>query len=309
MRNVIMFLIAATLAFGQGTVILGNRTIVGTVNFCSDAGVNDTYTCNITPAPSAYVTGALYNFRANTANTGTATINFNSLGAVTIRKNKDQTLADNDIKAGQLVTVMYDGTDMQMQSQTGTASGGGGGITAGAGMVWPYYGGTRAWQRPSGSTLNLTKAWKWVAPYSATLTKVTLSIQAGSGTSCTGGTCGLIFGLYSADGNTLLGTARAVSGGSPNINAAGIVRINFLSSVSITGGQDYILVLSTDSSVLEIHTWDVAIHAVVANSDTSRWGNCANNSTGNGNAIAFASTCGAITATSDMGPPILAFVH
>jgi hypothetical protein len=63
---------------------------------------------------------------ANTANTGAATINFNSLGAKTIVKvagGITTTLADNDIRSGQWVEVVYDGTNMQMQSLLGHAYG------------------------------------------------------------------------------------------------------------------------------------------------------------------------------------------
>jgi hypothetical protein len=88
---------------------------------CQDAGVTDAYACNLSPVPTAYVTGNHYHFKANTANTGAATINFNALGAVTIKKpfggSITTDLNDNDIKAGQWVDLLYDGTNMQMTSQ------------------------------------------------------------------------------------------------------------------------------------------------------------------------------------------------
>lgn len=71
----------------------------------------------LVPAPTAYVTGMVVNFKAGTANTGNATLNVNGLGAVNILKNHDQTLDNNDIEVGQVVTVIYDGTSFQMQSQ------------------------------------------------------------------------------------------------------------------------------------------------------------------------------------------------
>jgi hypothetical protein len=90
--------------------------------FASDSGSTDTYAATLSPAPSAYVTGQAYRFKANTANTGACTINFNSLGAKTIKKAAGgitTDLADNDIRAGQWVDLIYDGTNMQMQSQLG----------------------------------------------------------------------------------------------------------------------------------------------------------------------------------------------
>lgn len=97
--------------------------------FAADAGASDTYTATLSPAITAYTTGVHYRFKANTANTGAATINFNSIGAKTIKKAAGgitTDLADNDIRAGQWVDLVYDGTNMQMQSTLGNAAAGGG---------------------------------------------------------------------------------------------------------------------------------------------------------------------------------------
>lgn len=106
----------------------GPHTSDSTYNYCADAGTNDTYACSMSPAITAYVTGGHYFFRANTANTGAATINFNSLGAVPIKKYTSTggaDLADADIRAGAIVEVIYDGTNMQLVNQLGNAGGGG----------------------------------------------------------------------------------------------------------------------------------------------------------------------------------------
>lgn len=98
---------------------------------CQDAGANDTYTCSFTVSPGAYATGVGYKFKANTANTGAATVNFNTLGAKTIKKvagGVTTDLADNDIRVGQWVELVYDGTNMQMLSPTGNTAGGAGSI-------------------------------------------------------------------------------------------------------------------------------------------------------------------------------------
>jgi len=92
--------------------------------FAADAGATDAYAITLSPAATAYVTGVDYWFKANTANTGAATLNVNSLGAKTIVKLQGAittTLADNDIRAGQWVHVVYDGTNMQMMSQLGNS--------------------------------------------------------------------------------------------------------------------------------------------------------------------------------------------
>lgn len=101
-------------------------TELATALYAADAGSNDTYAITLSPVPSAYadLTGLPISFKANTANTGAATLNVNSLGAKTIKKSHDQDLSDNDIEAGQIVTVVYDGTNFQMQSQLANATGG-----------------------------------------------------------------------------------------------------------------------------------------------------------------------------------------
>lgn len=83
--------------------------------YAADAGANDTYVITLSPVPAAYTTGMLVTFKANTINTGAATINVNSLGAKSITKNGTTALEDGDIKVGQVVTLRYDGTQFQMQ--------------------------------------------------------------------------------------------------------------------------------------------------------------------------------------------------
>lgn len=81
-----------------------------------DAGSTDAYAILASPGISAYYTGMVAVFKANTANTGAATLNVNSQGATAIKKLKDQDLETGDILAGQWVTVVYDGTNFQMLS-------------------------------------------------------------------------------------------------------------------------------------------------------------------------------------------------
>jgi len=123
MKTLILIAISAcTLLYAQNPVVRAMS--------CSDAGSTDTYACSMAVAPAAYVTGLHYWFSAATANTGAATINFNSLGAKTIKKaagGVTTDLADNDIRAGQWVDLVYDGTNMQMQSTLGNAASGGSG--------------------------------------------------------------------------------------------------------------------------------------------------------------------------------------
>jgi len=82
--------------------------------YAADAGASDTYVVTLSPIPAAYFNGMVVNFKANTVNTGAATLNVNSLGAKTIKKQYNVDLADGDIPAGGFVSVIYDGTNFQL---------------------------------------------------------------------------------------------------------------------------------------------------------------------------------------------------
>lgn len=116
----------------ENDALVGNNTdiAVGTGNkfvtqtglqhnaekYAADAGSNDTYVITLSPAPTSYTNGMVVYFKANTANTGAATINVNSLGAKTIVKYVNTTLADGDIAAGMFCTLIYDGTNFVLQN-------------------------------------------------------------------------------------------------------------------------------------------------------------------------------------------------
>ena len=85
--------------------------------FASSSAGNDSYVITLDPAPTAYETGREYEFKADVANTGAASLNVNGLGTKTIKKLGSLDLNDNDILAGQVVRCQYDGTYMQMVSQ------------------------------------------------------------------------------------------------------------------------------------------------------------------------------------------------
>lgn len=92
--------------------VAGTSLLAGAPNYAADAGSTDTYVATLAPVPTAYVTGRVYVLKAATANTGAATVNFNSLGAKTIVKATSTTLSDNDIIANMLCLLVYDGTNM-----------------------------------------------------------------------------------------------------------------------------------------------------------------------------------------------------
>lgn len=83
-------------------------------NVGTDAGSNDTYVISLSPAPGSYTTGMMIVFKANTVNTGAATINVNGLGAKTIVKRVSTALANGDIPALSWKVIIYDGTNFTL---------------------------------------------------------------------------------------------------------------------------------------------------------------------------------------------------
>lgn len=119
-----VFPIVDTSASATKKITVGNvlaKLQDGSILYAADSVGTDAYAVTLSPAPTAYTTGMTVNFKSGTANTGAATLNVNALGAKTIKKNRDQDLATNDIEASQMVTVIYDGTNFQMQSQLANA--------------------------------------------------------------------------------------------------------------------------------------------------------------------------------------------
>lgn len=86
----------------------------------SVSGTN-TITGNAAKAPAAYQAGQRFVFEAANTNTGSASLNINSLGAKTLKK-KDvfggaiATLDAGDLIQGGIYTVFYDGTDFILES-------------------------------------------------------------------------------------------------------------------------------------------------------------------------------------------------
>jgi len=90
--------------------------------YAADAEASDAYAITLSPAVTAYAAGQTFKFKANTANTGGATLNVNALGAKNILKQNNVALATGDIEAGSIVTVTYDGTSFQMTSSDANVS-------------------------------------------------------------------------------------------------------------------------------------------------------------------------------------------
>ena len=85
------------------------------------------YVATVTPAPlSGYPVGMVINFRPNADNAASPTLNVNGLGAKAIVKNGSTPLAAADLKNGQVVSLIYDGTNFQLVA---ASAGGGSSVT------------------------------------------------------------------------------------------------------------------------------------------------------------------------------------
>jgi len=84
--------------------------------YLTDSGTANTYAVTCSPVPAAYATGMKITFKATNANSGASTLNVNALGTKTIKRYGTTDLSSGDIAAGQLVTVIYDGTNFLMVS-------------------------------------------------------------------------------------------------------------------------------------------------------------------------------------------------
>jgi len=78
------------------------------------ASGTNSYTASISPGITAYINTQQFFIKFTNANTGTATLNLNSIGAVPIVKNVSVALSAGDILAGQILCLAYDGANFQI---------------------------------------------------------------------------------------------------------------------------------------------------------------------------------------------------
>jgi len=86
----------------------------GALDYAADTGSANACAIALVPVLSAYIVGMPVWFKSANTNTGAATLNINSLGAVQIKKNGNKDLVAGDLLAGMIVGVVYDGTNFQL---------------------------------------------------------------------------------------------------------------------------------------------------------------------------------------------------
>ena len=89
------------------------------LKYAADTGIADAYLIAPSPPITAYTAGQIFYMKATNANTGASTVNVNSLGIKSIKKDGSDALIANDILAGQIIALQYDGTNFQLMSPSG----------------------------------------------------------------------------------------------------------------------------------------------------------------------------------------------
>lgn len=84
----------------------------------ASSGAANVYACSLTPALTTYVDGFRVAFFAHQDNTSTATLNVNSVGAISILSREGFTLVPYTIKTSTVVEVVYKGSAFYIVSQT-----------------------------------------------------------------------------------------------------------------------------------------------------------------------------------------------
>ncbi len=83
----------------------------GTKIFTTTAGTATAFTLILSPAITSYVAGQSFNVKFHVANTGTATLNVNGVGAINLVKDISTALVSGDIPINSIYNLFYDGTN------------------------------------------------------------------------------------------------------------------------------------------------------------------------------------------------------
>jgi len=110
-------------AAARDSYLAANQYQDQSIIYATSTGSANAYVLTLAPAITAYAAGQRFTFKANFANTGTATLNVSGVGAKTIKKNVTTTLTSGDLPINSIVEVTYDGTDFQLNAIPGEISG------------------------------------------------------------------------------------------------------------------------------------------------------------------------------------------
>lgn len=82
--------------------------------YSADTGTANAYVATLVPALTSYVVGAHVQIKIANSNTGSSTINVNGLGTKTITTSSGLNVRQNELIAGTIVDLIYDGTNFKL---------------------------------------------------------------------------------------------------------------------------------------------------------------------------------------------------
>lgn len=88
----------------------------GVLVYAVDFGTANTYSVNVVPPLTAYAAGQRWGIKVRNSNTGASTLNINGLGGRNIVYPAGAALVGNEMPAGAVVTLIDDGTRLQLQN-------------------------------------------------------------------------------------------------------------------------------------------------------------------------------------------------
>lgn len=92
------------------------KTLQDNTLLYSTASGTDTIAVNLTPALTAYERGTTVYLKAANTNTGAVLVNVNQLGLVPVKKNVNRDLTKGNIRAGEIIAIVFDGVNFQLIS-------------------------------------------------------------------------------------------------------------------------------------------------------------------------------------------------
>jgi hypothetical protein len=111
--------IGGNVAFHTGNLTSAN---IGSITYAAATGSANAYTVTLNPAPTSLVEGLCVAVKINVDNTGASTLNVNGLGAKPIKKPNGNDVSVGDLKASNIYTLRYNGTNFILQSVFPTAT-------------------------------------------------------------------------------------------------------------------------------------------------------------------------------------------
>jgi hypothetical protein len=213
----------------------------------TSAGTANVQTLTYDVAPTAYVTGDCYTFKVGTGltNTGSTTLNVNSLGAKTI-KVAAATLTGGEIIAARVASVCYDGTDFQLGNSAvaGVAGprGASGLITTATVTVEGY---AKLHNVPLAvgwpATLNPNNIVLAALDQNSTITKIKGSIEVATGAAAT-------VSVYKAPSGTACSAGTILHSGSVNANGTEATDQTLTLTVTTVAAGDRICLQTTGTT-------------------------------------------------------------